>query len=137
MRQLFAIAAAMRRSLRGRPAIRLTVVVLFSLLSGATAGVLPAVVGVALHAVLDREAPAAVGLAGSFGNLLDGASAWTVIAATLAIRLGTVAISVVSSQRGSELAGEVTAALRIEMLRAALHASPRDVESTGRAAMEG
>jgi ATP-binding cassette subfamily B protein/ATP-binding cassette subfamily C protein len=131
MRDLLVIAAAMRRSIRGGLAVRLTIVLALSALSGATAGVLPGIVGVAMNTILERAAPMNAGIGRVFGRILQGAGAWTTIGVTLVVTLATVAISVLSSQRGSELAGEVTAALRIEMLKAALFASPRDVEAVG------
>ena len=45
-------------------------------------------------------------------------------------------MSVLSSKLGSQLAGEVTAAVRVEMLRGALFASPRDVDTAGREVTE-
>jgi ABC-type multidrug transport system fused ATPase/permease subunit len=136
MRALLAILSRLRRSLRGGIAGRLAQVMALSALSGATAGVLPAVMGMALNAVLRRPAGPAPGLAGFFAHLVVGLSPWTVIALALVATLISVAITVYSSRRASELAGEVTAALRIELLRAVLHASPRDVDAAGRASIE-
>src|SRR6185312_7220470 len=126
----------LRHSLRGGIAGRLAQVMALSALSGATAGVRPAVMGIALNAVLRRPSGPGPGLAGFFGRLVVGLSPWTVIAGALAATLLSVAVTVVSSRRASELAGEVTAALRIELLRAVLHASPRDVDAAGRASLE-
>ena len=138
MRALFAILSRLRHSLRGGIAGRLAQVMALSGLSGATAGVLPAVMGIALNAVLRRPSGPGPGasLAGFFARLVVGLSPWTVIAAALIATLISVAVTVYSSRRASELAGEVTAALRIELLRAVLHASPRDVDAAGRASIE-
>ncbi len=136
MRALLAILSRLRRSLRGGIASRLAQVMALSALSGATAGVLPAVMGIALNAVLRRPSGPAPGLAGFFAHLVVGLSPWTVIALALVATLLSVAVTVYSSRRASELAGEVTAALRIELLRAVLHASPRDVDAAGRASIE-
>ena len=136
MRALLTILARLRPSLRGGIAARLARVMALAALSGFTAGVLPAVMGVALNAVLRRPPGPAAGLAGLFARLALGLSPWGVIAAELAATLASVAVTVYSSRRASELAGEVTAALRIEMLRAVLHASPRDVDAAGQAAIE-
>lgn len=136
MRALLTILARLRPSLRGGIAARLARVMALAALSGVTAGVLPAVMGVALNAVLRRPPGPAAGLAGLFARLALGLSPWGVIAAALAATLASVAVTVYSSRRASELAGEVTAALRIEMLRAVLHASPRDVDAAGQAAIE-
>ena len=136
MRALLAILSRLRRSLRGGLAGRLAQVMALSALSGATAGVLPAVMGIALNAVLRRPSGQGAGLAGFFARLVVGLSPWSVIAAALAATLVSVAITVFSSRRASELAGEVTAALRIELLRAVLHASPRAVDAAGKASIE-
>jgi ABC-type multidrug transport system fused ATPase/permease subunit len=133
MLELLAILRVSRRSLRGSFTERLAVVVLVASLAGATSGTLPAVIGVALSAIVGRSAPSAPGIAGAFARGLDGAAPSLVIAATLAATLATVALTVLSSKLGSVLAGELTAAMRVEMLRGALHASPHDVERAGRA----
>jgi ABC-type multidrug transport system fused ATPase/permease subunit len=140
MRALLTILTRLRLSLRGGIAARLLRVMALSALSGVTAGVLPAVMGIALNAVLRRPPGpgpgAGAGLAGFFARLVVGFSPWSVIAAALAATLVSVMVTVYSSRRASELAGEVTAALRIEMLRAVLHASPRDVDAAGQASIE-
>jgi len=136
MRALLTILARLRLSLRGGIAARLARVMALSALSGVTAGVLPAVMGIALNAVLRRPSGPGAGLAGFFAHLVAGFSPWTVIAAALVATLVSVTVTIYSSRRASELAGEVTAALRIEMLRAVLHASPRDVDAAGQAAIE-
>jgi ABC-type multidrug transport system fused ATPase/permease subunit len=136
MRSLLRILRSLTLSLRGSLPGRLALVMSLSALSGATAGVLPAVMGIALNAVLGRPSPPGAGVAGAFASITHGLSPWGVIAAALAVTLGSVAISVYSSRSGSELAGEVTAALRIELLRAVLSASPRDVDAAGKASLE-
>ncbi len=136
MRELLAILGAARRSFRGRFTLELVMVVAVSALAGATAGVLPSVVGIALNAILGRAGPPGAGITGAFARLVAGTGAPVVIAATLGATLATVAVSVLSSKLGSQLAGEVTAALRIETLRAALHASPRDVDAAGKEVAE-
>ena len=137
MRALLAILRRLGDSLRGGIGSRLTQIVLLSALSGAIAGLLPAVMGIALNAVLGRSGgPPAAGIAGFFARMVAGLSPWAVILAALGATLVAVAVSVYSSQRGSQLSGEFTAALRIEMLRAVLHASPRAVDEAGRATME-
>ena len=131
MRALLTILARLRLSLRGSIVARLARVMSLSALSGVTAGVLPAVMGIALNAVLRRPSGPGAGLAGFFAHLVAGLSPWSVIAAALVATLASVSVTVYSSRRASELAGEVTAALRVEMLRAVLHASPRDVDAAG------
>lgn len=136
MRELIAILTKIRRSLRGTLAGKLAAAIALATLSGATAGLLPSVVGLAIDAILGRTRPAGAPGGGLFAGLLDGAPTWQILVATLVTTLVTVGVSVLSSQRGSALSGEVTAALRIEMLRSVLCASPREVEARGRAAIE-
>jgi ABC-type multidrug transport system fused ATPase/permease subunit len=136
MRELIAILTRIRRSLRGSLTAKLAAAIALATAAGATAGLLPSIVGLAIDAILGRSRPAGAPGGGIFAGLLDGAPTWQILAATLVVTLITVGVSVLSSQRGSALSGEVTAALRIEMLRSVLCASPRDVEVRGRAAME-
>jgi ABC-type multidrug transport system fused ATPase/permease subunit len=137
VRDLWTILRLVRRSLRGSALLAFGLAAGLSALAGATAGVLPGLVGVAVSDVLGRPSPPSTGLAGLFARLIAGTSAWTVIAATLVAIVITVGISVASSRAGSQLAGEVTAALRVELVRAALWASPRAVEAAGAAAVSG
>ena len=133
MRKLLALSAVARRSFRGSLTARLAVVVAVASAAGATAGLLPAIVGVAMNAILGRSTPPAPGSLGALARAVADAPAWVVVLATFAATVASVLASVASSKLGSELAGEVTASLRIEMLRAALLASPRAVEEAGRA----
>jgi ABC-type multidrug transport system fused ATPase/permease subunit len=139
MRELIAILTRIRGSLRGSLTAKLVGAVALASIAGATAGLLPSVVGLAIDGILGRSRPpsASSGITGIFARLLDGAPTWAVLLATLVTTLVTVGVSVLSSHRGSALSGEVTAALRIEMLRAVLWASPRDVEARGREALQG
>ncbi len=118
--------------MRGGVLRPLAIAIALSALSGATAGLLPAVIGASLNALLGRPASAGAGLARAFAERVAGASAPVVILAAFVATLATVAVSVTASRRGSELSGELTAALRVELLRAVLHASARDVEEAGR-----
>jgi ABC-type multidrug transport system fused ATPase/permease subunit len=136
MRELTTILARIRRSLRGGFGARLFVVLGLATLTGATAGLLPSVVGVAVDSILGRTRPPGGGAAGLFAGLLGGAPTWVVLLATLVTTLVTVGISVFGSQKGSALAGEVAAGLRVEMLRSVLYASPRDVEAAGRKSVQ-
>lgn len=135
MRELIAILRRIQISLRGSLLQRLIFSIALASLAGACAGLLPSVVGLAIDTILGRSRSSAPGLTGLLANLLVGAPLWRILAITLVATLITVGISVLSSQRGSALSGEVTAALRIEMLRAVLEASPREVDATGRAVM--
>lgn len=131
MRVLLALLRRARPSLRGSLPARVLAAVLLSALAGATAGVLPALVGVAINAITGRPMPKGAGLAGMLTTFLQGAPAWKVMLTALAGTLVTVAVSVLSSHRGTSLGAELTAALRIEMLRAVLLASPREVDAAG------
>ncbi len=121
-----------RPSLRGSLASRVVAVILLSALSGATAGILPALVGVAINALTGRAMPKGAGLGGALTSLLQGAPAWKVMVTALVGTLISVFISVLSSHRGTSLSAELTAALRIEMLRTVLNASPREVDAAGK-----
>lgn len=138
MRELIAILKRIRGSLRGSLTARLLAAVSLASLAGATAGLLPSVVGLAIDKILGRARPpsASAGITGLFARLLEDAPIGLVLVATLITTLVTVGVTVLSSHRGSALSGEVTAALRIELLRSVLCASPRDVDARGRAAME-
>src|SRR5262245_39086624 len=133
MRALLAILASVRRSFRGSLSARLAVVIGLAAVAGATAGLLPAVIGIAMNSVLGRSGPPGAGLAGAFAPPGAGARVGQGPAATLVARLATVLVRVLPSKLGSRLSGEVTAALRVELLRAVMHASPRAVDEAGRA----
>ncbi len=133
MRDLWAILAIIRRSLRGGPILGFASAIGLATLAGATAGLLPSIIGVAIGAILGRPVTTAPGVAGAFAQLLSGASAWLIICCTLVATTLTVGISMAQSRKGSELAGEVTAALRIELVRASLWASPRALSDAGAA----
>lgn len=137
-RTVAAILARVRASLRGGLTLRLALVVGLAAAAGATAGLMPALMGVAIDALLASPAHRARSLGGAaslFAALLARAPGWAVIPGAALAALATVAVAMGSSRRASELSGEITAALRIELLRAVLHASPHDVEAAGRASV--
>ncbi|WP_437669789.1 ATP-binding cassette domain-containing protein [Sorangium sp. So ce131] len=137
MRALLAILRLGLRSLGAAPGARLALVVALSSLAGALSGLLPAVAGVALGAVAGRAAPPpSGGLGGALARLLAGASPAVVVLAALGATLLSASVAVLSGRKSSELAGDLTAALRVALFRAALHASPRDVDAAGRALVE-
>jgi ABC-type transport system involved in cytochrome bd biosynthesis fused ATPase/permease subunit len=129
------ILARLRPSLRGGLGPALAQIVALAALAGATAGLLPAIMGAALDALLGRAGPPRSGAIGALAALTAGAPGSAAILGAAAAVLITVAVSVGSSRRSSEITGEITAALRVELLRAVLHASPRDVEEAGREAV--
>ncbi|AUX44894.1 ABC transporter [Sorangium cellulosum] len=122
--------------LRGAPGARLALVVALSSIAGALSGLLPAVAGVALGAVAGRAAPPSGGLGGALARLLAGASPAVVVLAALGATLVSASAAVLSGRKSSALAGDLTAALRVALFRAALSASPRDVDAAGRALVE-
>jgi ABC-type multidrug transport system fused ATPase/permease subunit len=131
-RAVASILARLRPSLRGGVAARLLRIVGVAALVGATSGLLPAIMGVAIDAVLHRPGRPPGGAAAVFATLVRGAPGGVVLAAAAVAVLLTVGVTLGASRRASELTGELTAALRIELLRAVLHASPRAVDEAGR-----
>ncbi|WP_437332089.1 ATP-binding cassette domain-containing protein [Sorangium sp. So ce394] len=132
-----ALAGALRRA----PGARLALVVALSSLSGALSGLLPAMAGAALGAVAGRAASpggaaSTSGLGGALARLLDGAPPAAVVLAALGATLASASAAVLSGRKSSELAGDLTAALRVALFRAALSASPRDVDAAGRALLD-
>ncbi|WP_437596028.1 ABC transporter ATP-binding protein [Sorangium sp. So ce590] len=116
--------------------LRLALVVALSSLAGALSGLLPAMAGAALGAVAGRAAAPSSGLGGALARLLDGAPPSAVVLAALGATLASASAAVLSSRKSSELAGDLTAALRVALFHAALSASPRDVDAAGRALLE-
>lgn len=135
MRELLAILRHIQTSLRGSLIRRLASSIGLASLAGAGAGLLPSIVGMAIDTILGRSRPNAPGLMGMLAGRLHAAPLWEILIVTLIATLLTVGLSVLSSQRGSSLSAEMTAALRIQMLRAVLEASPREVDATGKAVM--
>lgn len=133
MKTLWSIVRRARGSFRGSLPLSALFVVGAATLAGAASGALPAILGAALGAMMDRATPPAPGTLGGLFLALTSLPAYAVILLTFAATLATVGLSVLSSRLGSELSGELTAALRIELTRAALGASARDVEEAGRA----
>ncbi|MBK9264938.1 MAG: ABC transporter ATP-binding protein [Polyangiaceae bacterium] len=135
MRDLWAILGIVRRSLRGGPLLGFAFAISLAAVAGATAGLLPSLVGVSVGAIIGRSPAPTPGIAGAFAHLVSGASAWIVIGLTLIATTITVGIAMAQSRKSTELAAEVTAALRIELVRSALWASPRAVSAAGAAAL--
>ncbi|WP_437934232.1 ATP-binding cassette domain-containing protein [Sorangium sp. So ce341] len=132
---------ALSRALLRAPGVRLALVVALSSLSGALSGLLPAMAGAALGAVAGSAASPggaapSSGLGGALARLLDGAPPAAVVLAALGATLASASAAVLSGRKSSELAGDLTAALRVALFRAALSASPRDVDAAGRALLD-
>lgn len=98
-------------------------------LAGACASVVPALVGFAIHSVVHSASAAPPrGLSAALQTLLIGAPAWAAIVAAILGSTVAIALTVAASERSSRLAGDVTAAVRIAMLRCAVHASARSLD---------
>jgi ABC-type multidrug transport system fused ATPase/permease subunit len=136
MRLLWRILRRSRRSFEGSLGLRFALVVAVALLAGTTAGVLPAVIGQAVGSIA-QGAKVPAGTASGFARLaaliMPTSSPWAVVLVTLLATVLTVAIAVASSRLGSSLAGDVTAAVRIELLGSVLGASARNVVDAGAA----
>ena len=134
VRKLAIILRSARRSFRGSIGMRLAVVIGMAILTGATAGLLPAVIGQAVSVVAKTGAAAKVppgGFARWVAALMPTGSAWGVVALTLLATMVAVGIGVLASKLGSALSGDVTAAVRVELMGAVLGASARDVAAVG------
>jgi ABC-type multidrug transport system fused ATPase/permease subunit len=130
---LLAIMRRARRAFVGSIARRLGVVVAMAVLTGAVAGLLPAVVGRAVSAVAGMPSHSAPsGFSALIARVMPGGSTWGVVLFTLVATVVTIGIGVLSSKMGTALSGDVTAAVRIELMGAVLGASPRDVAEAGR-----
>ncbi len=123
MRLLLSILRHARAAFAGRMLWRLAVVIGAATLTGAIAGLLPAVIGRAVSAVAgtDSGAPPA-GLSRYIALLMPSGATWSVVVWALAATIITVAIGVLSSKLATSLSGDVTAALRIELMKAVLAA---------------
>jgi len=132
VRLLIAIMRRARHAFVGSVGWRLLVVIGMAVLTGAAAGLMPAVIGRAVAAVAGTPAhtPPA-GLSRLIAQLMPDGSTWGVVVVTLVATVVTVGIGVVSSKLGTSLSGDVTAAVRVELLDAVLGASPRDVAVVG------
>jgi len=129
MHPLAGIVRAASHSFPGRLGARLAAAMVLGSVAGASAAIVPALIGQAIHGVI-RSASAAPprGLSAAIQSLLSGAPAWASIAVALAGSILAIGLTVASSERSSRLAGDVTAALRIAMLRRALHSSARALQ---------
>jgi ABC-type multidrug transport system fused ATPase/permease subunit len=136
MRLLWRILRGSRRSFEGSLGLRFALVVAIALLAGASAGVLPAVIGQAVGTIAQgARVPTgpATGFARLVAMLMPAGSAWGIVLVTLGATVITVAIAVFSSRLGSSLSGDVTAAVRIELLQSVLGTSAREIVDAGAA----
>ncbi len=116
--------------------MRLVSVLAVAVLAGATAGVLPAVVGRTVAVVSGVGGAAPPGPMARVFAAVNPGSAWALVLLTLAVTAFAVAIGVVSSRLASSLAGDLTAALRIELMRRVVHISARALGQVGKALTE-
>ncbi len=134
MSHLAGIVRAASASFEGRLGWRLASTMGLGALAGACASIVPALVGFAIHSVVLSPAAAPPrGLSAALQTLLRGAPPWAAVVTALLGSSLAIALTVAASERSSRLAGDVTAALRIAMLRRAVHASPRDLDAAAAA----
>lgn len=133
MRLLLSIIRRARGAFAGNLTWRLLLVIGTATLTGAIAGLLPAVIGRAVSAVAgtDTRTPPS-GLSHHIALLMPSGATWSVVGWALGATVITVGIGVLSSKLGTSLAGDVTAALRIELMKSVLAASPRAVAEAGK-----
>jgi ATP-binding cassette subfamily B protein len=111
---------------------RFAAVVGMAIVTGATAGLLPSVIGQAVSSVARMEGRgSAPGQLARLVALVMPEASWAVVAVTLIATVIVVGIGVMGSQLGSALSGDVTAAVRIELMRRVLNASARTVTEAG------
>ncbi len=133
VRRLAVILRKARRSFRGSLGARFGVVIAAAVATGATAGLLPSVIGQAVSSVAGMKSPGPPPgeLARLAARIMPAHSPSLVVLVTLTATIVAVGIGVMSSQLGSALSGDLTAAMRIEMMRAVIGASARDVATAG------
>lgn len=102
--------------------------------AGASSSIVPALIGQAIQGVIRTGATAPPrGISAAIQSMLAGAPPWATIVVALAGSILAIALTVASSERCSRLSGDVTAALRIAMLRRAIHSSARALHDAGAA----
>lgn len=131
VQRLLALVSRARRSFRGSLSARVAAVIAVAVMAGATAGVMPAVVGRAVAAVSGVKDQVRGGKLAHFLGWAMPSAPWAIVIATLAVTVLVVAVAVASSKLGSALAGDLTAAMRIELMGAVVDASARAVSEAG------
>ena len=132
MRHLVAIVRSARGSFPGKLTVRFVFAALLGSAVGAAASVVPALIGLAIRGVMPAGGgPAGRGLSAWLELALGNAPWWVGVTVALIGTLIAVGLTLGSSKACSQLAGEVTAALRVAMLRRTVHASPRALDEVG------
>jgi ABC-type multidrug transport system fused ATPase/permease subunit len=132
MLHLLAIVRSARESFSGSLAWRVSFAMVLGATVGAAASLVPALVGTAIRGVMPHATAApSRGFSGLVEGWLGTGPWWAGVVAALVGTLGAVALTLWSTRTGSQLAGDITAAIRIAMLRKAVHASPRALDEVG------
>lgn len=127
MKELRNIMRSASPSFRGSLWRRFAAVIAVAACTGLVAGWVPGVIGEAVAVVAGTRRPE-TGLGHWLFQLLAvSASPWRAVLTALVVVVLAVLVGVFSTRLGSALAGDVTAAVRVAMMRAVLGASARDV----------
>ncbi len=112
--------------------MRLGIVVAVAVGAGATAGLLPTVIGHAVATLAGTRALPVAGSAGGLPSVLPDGRGASVVLAALATAF-VVGVGVLANKLSSALAGDLTAAMRIELMRAVVSSSARAAFEAGSA----
>lgn len=138
MHPLAGIVRSASASFPGRLGARLATAMALGAVAGACSSIVPALIGQAIQGVIRTGATAPPrGISAAIQSMLAGAPPWATIVVALAGSILAIALTVASSERCSRLSGDVTAALRIAMLRRAIHSSARALHEAGAALAPG
>jgi len=105
---------------------------LMSSVSGAFAGFLPAFVAIGVAGLSGGSTPR-VGVFGALSGALAGAPAWASVAVSLALVAIAVSLGFAASRTSAHFSTDVSAALRVAMMKRVLATSPRALSETGNA----
>lgn len=105
---------------------------LMSSISGGLAGFLPAFVAIGV-AGLTAEGTPKGGVLGPLARALGGSPAWVSVLASLALVAVAVAVGFAASRTSAHFSSDVSAVLRVAMMRRVLATSPRALDAAGNA----
>lgn len=125
MRRIARLLTRARGTFRGSVSLDLALVVATGIAAGATAGLLPSVVGHAVAAIGGDRARPATGLAAALIDWLPRHPA-ALVSATVAVTALVIGLGVLAARLSTSFAAELASALRIELVRVVLSASPRE-----------
>lgn len=130
VRRLLSLVRSARRSFRGSLELRLGIAVVAAVGAGATAGMLPSVIGHAVATIAGGPTSAASGALGALLRALPPHRAVLFVVTALATAI-VVAIGVLTTKLSSSLSGDLTAAMRIELMRSVVASSARAAFAAG------